>query len=143
MRLYCSFHKSGALALKFKRLAKFMIGFYGNLTNQSSYMANTKKMKAIFFFALLLSAVSAWSQVEKPVDSKITDVTVFLNKAQVTREVKTRLDAGKTNLYLSGLTSMLDPQSIQVTGKGNLVILGRPLRGRLPARHPHRTRQRK
>lgn len=66
----------------------------------------------------------AVGQPDKAVDSKITDVTVFLSKAQVTREVKTRLEAGKTNLVVTGLTSQLDPQSIQVTGKGSFVILG-------------------
>jgi uncharacterized protein (TIGR02231 family) len=64
------------------------------------------------------------AQEEKAVDSKIASVTVFLNKAQVTREVKTRLDAGKTNLILKGLTSQLDQQSIQVAGKGSFIILG-------------------
>ncbi|MFM9839327.1 MAG: DUF4139 domain-containing protein [Cyclobacteriaceae bacterium] len=74
--------------------------------------------------ALSVSAMVASGQNEKPVDSKITNVTVFLNKAQVTREVKTRLEAGKTNLVVTGLTSQLDPQSIQVAGKGSFVILG-------------------
>ncbi len=66
----------------------------------------------------------AFAQQDKPVDSKITDVTVFLNKAQITREVKTRVDAGKTNIILAGLTSQLDQQSIQVKGNGNFIILG-------------------
>lgn len=69
-------------------------------------------------------ATLLFAQEEKAVDSRITGVTVFLNKAQVTREVKTRLDAGKTNLILKGLTSQLDQQSIQVAGKGNFIILG-------------------
>ncbi len=74
--------------------------------------------------ALSVSALVAAGQNEKPMDSKITNVTVFLNKAQVTREVKTRLEAGKTNLVITSLTSQLDPQSIQVSGKGSFVILG-------------------
>lgn len=73
--------------------------------------------------ALLLSSVMTFAQ-QKVVDSKITEVTVFLNKAQVTREVKTRIEAGKTNLVVTGLTAQLDPESIQVSGKGNFVILG-------------------
>ncbi len=74
--------------------------------------------------ALSVSALVAVGQNEKSVDSKITNVTVFLNKAQVTREIKTRLEAGKTNLVITSLTSQLDPQSIQVSGKGSFVILG-------------------
>jgi uncharacterized protein (TIGR02231 family) len=74
--------------------------------------------------ALSVSALVAMGQTDKPVDSKITNVTVFLNKAQVTREISTRLEAGKTNLIIKGLTSQLDPQSVQVSGKGSFVILG-------------------
>src|SRR6187455_199189 len=84
-----------------------------------------KKMKKLFVsFILILISVALFGQNEKPVESKITEVTVFLNKAQVTREAKTRLENGKFNLVLSGLTSQLDPQSIQVVGKGSFIILG-------------------
>jgi hypothetical protein len=82
-------------------------------------------MKRInLIITLMLAVFIAQAQVEKPVDSKITNVTVFLNNAQVTREVKTRLDPGKMDIILRGLTSQLDPASIQVAGKGGFVILG-------------------
>ncbi|MFZ6009359.1 MAG: DUF4139 domain-containing protein [Bacteroidota bacterium] len=74
--------------------------------------------------ALLLPAFNVFCQQDKRIDSKITQVIVFLNKAQVTREVKTRIEAGKTNLILTGLTAQLDQESIQVAGKGNFIILG-------------------
>jgi|APTNR8051073442_1049403.scaffolds.fasta_scaffold00001_234 uncharacterized protein (TIGR02231 family) len=73
---------------------------------------------------LLIATFIAHAQTDKPIDSKISRVTVFLNRAQVTREVKTRVDAGRTNLILNGLTSQLDQQSIQVAGKGSFIILG-------------------
>lgn len=81
-----------------------------------------KKIGSFIVASLLVTLVFA--QEQKNVDSKITHVTVFLNRAQVTREVKTRIDAGKTDLVLKGLTSNLDQQSIQVAGKGNFTILG-------------------
>jgi len=74
--------------------------------------------------ALVVSSLVAAAQPDKPVDSKITDVTVFLNKAQVSRTVKTKVETGKTNLIVTGLSSQLDPQSVQVSGKGSIVILG-------------------
>jgi uncharacterized protein (TIGR02231 family) len=80
-----------------------------------------------YSFALLLAffyAVDLQAQQEKEVDSHITQVTVFLNKAQVSREIKTTLSAGKVSLVVAGLTSMLDPESIQATGKGSFIILG-------------------
>jgi len=84
-----------------------------------------KQMKnQLLSSALVVSSLVAMGQPDKPLDSKITDVTVFLSKAQVTREAKTRLENGKTNIRITGLTSLLDPQSIQVSGKGNFTILG-------------------
>ena len=74
--------------------------------------------------SLILMAAIAIAQPEKATDSKITNVTVFLSNAQVTREVKTHIDAGRTNLIVRGLTSQLDPASIQVAGKGSFIILG-------------------
>lgn len=74
--------------------------------------------------ALVMSSLVSMAQPDKPVDSKITDVTVFLNKAQVSRVVKTKVEAGKTNVIVTGLSSQLDPQSVQVSGKGGIIILG-------------------
>ena len=82
-------------------------------------------MKRTWFLLLFVSAtIITYAQTDKPVESSISRVTVFLNKAQVTRDVKTRIEPGKTNLILNGLTSQLDQQSIQVSGKGSFVILG-------------------
>ncbi len=82
-------------------------------------------MKLLNLFLILsVAGFTAIAQPEKPVDSKITRVTVFLNRAQVTRELKTRVEAGKINLVLSGLTAQLDPESVQVSGKGNFILLG-------------------
>jgi uncharacterized protein (TIGR02231 family) len=78
----------------------------------------------IFLLACLLVAFHAGAQTVKPVDSKITDVTVFLDRAQVTREIRTRVVAGKTDLIITGLTALLDPQSLQLAGKGSFIILG-------------------
>ncbi|MEK6783538.1 MAG: DUF4139 domain-containing protein [Bacteroidota bacterium] len=78
----------------------------------------------ILVTALSLLSLIGFSQPDRTVESKIKNVTVFLSNAQVTREVKTRIEAGKTNLIISGLTAQLDPQSIQVAGKGTFVILG-------------------
>jgi uncharacterized protein (TIGR02231 family) len=81
-------------------------------------------MKNILIVLLAVVSLEVFSQDEKAVDSKITSVTVFLNRAQITREAKTRIEAGKSILRLKGLTSQLDQQSIQVAGKGNFTILG-------------------
>ena len=82
------------------------------------------KTKSVIVALLMLNVIIALAQTEKPVESRITHVTVFLSKAQVTREVKTRLEAGKTTLVLTGLTAHMDTESIQAAGKGSFVILG-------------------
>lgn len=82
------------------------------------------KKKLLSLGILLFAVLSASGQREVPIESKITNVTVFLAKAQVTREARTKIDAGKTSIVLSGLTSMLDPASVQVSGKGSFIILG-------------------
>lgn len=81
-------------------------------------------MKTIAVIIVWLATLQVAAQTSRPVNSTITDVTVFLNRAQVTRQVKTQLAQGKTELVVAGLTSMLDPQSIQVSGRGNFIILG-------------------
>ena len=85
-----------------------------------------KNMRSTLLTAILVIATSKFTlaQQEKDVESHINQVTVFLNKAQVTRDVKTRVEPGKMSLVVTGLTSMLDPESIQVAGKGSFVILG-------------------
>lgn len=85
----------------------------------------SKPMKNIMLFILIaFVAVPSHAQQDKTVESRITHVTVFLNKAQVTREVKARIAEGTTNLIISGLTAQLDPNSIQVSGKGNFILTG-------------------
>lgn len=78
----------------------------------------------IVIFLLCAMSTASIAQEEKKIDSKITNVTVFLNKAQVYRKASVRLDGGKTSVVVTGLTSSLDQQSVQVTGKGNFIIHG-------------------
>jgi uncharacterized protein (TIGR02231 family) len=83
------------------------------------------KMKRINHALLtMLISYSAVAQNDMLVESRISHVTVFLDKAQVTREIKTRISEGETNLVLSGLAAQLDPNSIQVAAKGNFTMLG-------------------
>lgn len=85
----------------------------------------TNRAFAVILAGLILTGLpAAFGQPDKPVESEIRDITVFLARAQVTRTVKTRLEAGRTSLVIGGLASQLDPNSIQVAGKGNFLILG-------------------
>ena len=82
-------------------------------------------VKGVFLSTMILgSALTAAAQTDVPVESAIKEVTIFLNRAQVTREIKARIGTGESNLVIGGLTAELDPQSIQVSGTGNTVIMG-------------------
>lgn len=81
-------------------------------------------MRQTITAALILIISMGYSQTSKQTESKITAVTVFLNKAQVTRNLKVNIPRGKTELALTGLTSSIDPESIQVSGKGKVMLLG-------------------
>lgn len=73
----------------------------------------------VFLFPMLV-----YAQQIRTIDSKVNGVTVFLNKAQVTRTAKTTVPVGTTELIFTGITSLLDPESIQAGATGNLIILG-------------------
>lgn len=60
---------------------------------------------------------------EKPVNSRISEVKVFLSGAQVSRTASSTISAGTSAIVFTGLAEGLDPQSIQVTGKGGYGIL--------------------
>ncbi|MES1168991.1 MAG: DUF4140 domain-containing protein, partial [Oleiharenicola lentus] len=53
-----------------------------------------------------------------PVDSHISAVTVYQDRAVVTRTASTQLAGGTTELVFANLPQTLNEQSLQVTGKG-------------------------
>lgn len=87
-------------------------------------MKTMKALRNTITGLCLLGSALAYSQTDKNVESTIKDITVFLSSAQVTRDIKTKVEAGKTNLIISGLSAQLDANSIQVSGTGSFMILG-------------------
>ena len=88
-------------------------------------LSTIKHLRAnLMLVCLFLATLPVTGQHERNIESKMTEVTVFLSKAQVTRNASFRLEAGKSTLVLAGLPSDMDRQSIQVSGRGSFVILG-------------------
>lgn len=58
----------------------------------------------------------------KLVNSRITAVTVYSDRAQVTRTATETLPAGEYRLLFDNLPIVLEPGSIQVNGTGNAVL---------------------
>lgn len=99
------------------RTVGHLMGKYGNGTSM--------KRLIIVFIGLAFGLGQAVAQGgEQPVDTRITEVKVFQGQAQVVRSGRARINAGKTDIVLRGLTAALDPGSIQVTGRGHFTILG-------------------
>lgn len=68
-------------------------------------------------FCLVCRVLPA-AEAEQPVPSKVASAKVYLQGAQVERSARLTLGAGHSTLVLTGLPQGLDPQSVQVTGKG-------------------------
>ncbi|MEZ4760519.1 MAG: DUF4139 domain-containing protein [Flavobacteriales bacterium] len=73
---------------------------------------------------LCLLPLTALAGEELPVTSTIQEVKVFLNGAQISRSASKSLPLGASTVVFTGLSQQLDPQSIQVNGKGGFTILG-------------------
>lgn len=81
-------------------------------------------MKSLITITVLLCSNYVLSQHEKSVESKVSSVTIYLQKAQVTRIITSPLESGKTNLIISGLSAYLEAGTIQLSGTGSATILG-------------------
>jgi uncharacterized protein (TIGR02231 family) len=81
-------------------------------------------MRITFVLAVLIALTSpAFSQKEKKADSKIDQVTVFLQGAQIKEKGKFSADKGVTKIIFEGMPEAYNQQSIQVKGKGEYIIL--------------------
>lgn len=78
--------------------------------------------KILVLLVMVCQMVSA--QTEKTAESSIDRVTVFLNRAQIYRQVKVRVEPGKNTVVVQGLPAGLDPQSVQVRAQSRIMLLG-------------------
>ena len=81
-----------------------------------------KKIVLWMLFVSIISAATAEGQ-PKPVKSKIKEVTVFFNGAQITQSGELTIPAGQSSVIFEDLTQYINVQSIQVKGEGSFDIL--------------------
>ncbi len=74
-------------------------------------------------FCLIISSVFATTVSEKEIDSKVKEVTVFLQGAHVMRNKTVAVGAGTTILKFSNLSPYIDAKSIQVKSKGDIMVV--------------------
>ncbi|NOY36136.1 MAG: mucoidy inhibitor MuiA family protein [Chlorobi bacterium] len=83
------------------------------------------KRKIFFFMAAIM--LHPWPEMvsakEIAVKSSIREVTVFLQGAQVIRESGVMIPAGASQVVFSPLPAGINPQTIQLQGKGSFTIL--------------------
>lgn len=78
----------------------------------------------LLLFVFLSTLAQAQSADELRVQATLRQATVFLNRAQLTAQATATIDAGTTRLIIDNAPAQTDPQSIQVSGKGDAVIQG-------------------
>ncbi|MDB5241733.1 MAG: hypothetical protein JWP57_2358 [Spirosoma sp.] len=61
---------------------------------------------------------------EVRIQATLRQATVFLTRAQLAAHASTTVDAGTTRIIIDNAPAQTDPQSIQVSGKGDAVIQG-------------------
>ncbi|MBP9186069.1 MAG: DUF4139 domain-containing protein [Bacteroidia bacterium] len=76
-----------------------------------------------FFLLIFSTSVLFAAEAEQRVPSNITQVTVFLNQAQVTRIAKTNLQAGTTDIVFDRISPYINLKSIQVKTENNVTLL--------------------
>ena len=83
------------------------------------------KCIASAFLTLIACTISlvAVASSEKKIKSKIENVTIFTQGAQIYRSSLVSVNAGMTALVFDGLESAIDVRSIQASGFGNFVIM--------------------
>ena len=80
--------------------------------------------KAAIIFAILITNNIFCNEIDTlNLESKITDVTIFLNGAQITRQIDMKANKGKYLLIIDNLPQELNPQSIQINAVEKSKIL--------------------
>ncbi|MBP1838885.1 DUF4139 domain-containing protein [Formosa algae] len=82
-------------------------------------------MKHIILFTFCLIFSTTYAQIinEKKITSEVSEVTVFIKDAQITRKKTIDLQQGITILKFINLSPFIDAKSIQVKANGNLTVL--------------------
>jgi len=73
--------------------------------------------------SIALFSFASAQETKKLVDSKIDNVTVFLNGAQVSRKATIQVPKGTTDLVFHDVSTSVNPQSIQVTTDFDITVL--------------------
>ena len=80
-------------------------------------------MKTFIYMLSFCISITLYAGEIKDVKSNIKHVTVYRQGVQVERSLNVSLPKGKTDIYITGLSSKIDERSIQVTAGNQVTIL--------------------
>ncbi len=82
-----------------------------------------KLFRSVLAFVLLSLVAHADADEKSVTATTLKEVKVFLSGAQINRIAKTSVESGTTTLAFEGLSSMIQSNSISITGEGNVMIM--------------------
>ena len=82
-----------------------------------------KNIATCVIMAIVAIMTTTDTQAQQRVDSHIEGVTLFLEGAQVTRTAEATLSVGEQRLNFTGISSLIDANSLQVRAKGPFTVL--------------------
>jgi uncharacterized protein (TIGR02231 family) len=99
---------------------------HGRITHFKYLYIKLDHMKKYLLVALLVTALSSpvLEGQEKYIQSAVTHVTVFRQGAQLSGDALINLQPGTWDFVAGGLSPYIDPNSIQVRGEGDFMIMG-------------------
>ncbi|MBN2167048.1 MAG: mucoidy inhibitor MuiA family protein [Marinilabiliaceae bacterium] len=81
-------------------------------------------MKTFSLIMFCICSIHVFAQgIEKEIKTKVDDVTVFIEGAQIVRKKSVELPKGETILKFIDLSPFIDGKSVQVKAKGNATVL--------------------
>jgi len=85
-------------------------------------------LKSSWALAVILAGTAVPTSIHagEPVDAKIVEVTVYADRARITRSTTFHVPAGASTLEIGGLTNSLDDRTIEASGQssGQVIIRG-------------------
>jgi hypothetical protein len=81
------------------------------------------KALTLILFSLIFGNIFGQEITEKEIKTDVNEVTVFIDKAQVTRQKTVELSPGITILKFTNLSPFIDSKSVQVKANGDVTVL--------------------
>ncbi len=81
------------------------------------------KQLALIILSLFVGSLAAQELPEKAVITEVSQVSVFIDGAQIVRKKTVNVPAGKSLIKFEKLSPFIDAQSVQVKAGGALTVL--------------------